>query len=149
MYRGLGVVESGGDQVLQEHGLVRDEERRIDLDLPKVALAAQGDGDHAATRRAVDLQFGKPLLHLAHLGLHLLGLLHHLPEILHACSSSMKSFSAGGAPSVSASPPESSAAKSPTSSTARPSGWAVESRGTTLNTAAPGQTVFTALTRGA
>src|SRR6266705_12795 len=82
----LRLVEGGDDEILEDLDLVGVDERLVDLDSPQVALAADRHLDEPAGG-AGHLDGLELRLHLGHLGLHLLRLLHHLPEILHATSS--------------------------------------------------------------
>src|SRR5690606_23961923 len=119
----LGVVEGGDDQVLDHAGVLGLEQRRIDADRAHLALAGQGDGDHAAARAALDHQLGQFGLHGLHLRLHLAGGLHHAHDVFHSSSSSC----GGGSPSGSA---------------------AASSRTVTLTSFAPGNVSIMALTSG-
>ena len=55
----------------------------IDLDPPWIAFGGHGDADHATARLAGDFGLFQRRLHVSHLGLHLLGLFHHLAKVLH------------------------------------------------------------------
>src|SRR5229473_5521456 len=83
----LRLVEGGDDEILEDLDLVGIDERLVDLDPPQIALAADRHLDEPAAGGAGHLDGLELRLHLGHLGLHLLRLLHHLPEILHATSS--------------------------------------------------------------
>src|SRR6185312_12164820 len=97
----LRLVEGGDDEVLEHLDLVGVHERLVELDLAQIALATDRHLDQPAAGGAGHLDRLELRLHLGHLGLHLLRLLHHLPEILHARSS--PSFNSS--PSVAPGPP--------------------------------------------
>src|SRR6266571_7269663 len=75
-----GVVHRRGDQIL-EHFLVLTDQGGIDVHSPDVVLAGHHHLDHAGARLAFDLDRGELLLKLAHVVLHLLGLLHQPGEL--------------------------------------------------------------------
>jgi hypothetical protein len=72
------LVDPNEVEVLEHPDLARIGQRRVDGDGAHLALAVERDLDHAAAGRAGDFGPGQLLLQLRHLGLHLLGLLHHL-----------------------------------------------------------------------
>src|SRR5512145_1088486 len=84
---GAGVVDGGDDEVFQHRDFIGIDELGIDLDAAHLALAGDGDRDHAAAGDAGHFRALEGGLDLLHLGLHGLGLLHHLAEILHASGS--------------------------------------------------------------
>src|SRR6185503_6594034 len=75
-----GVVEGGGDEVLEHLALVAHE-RGVDRDALYLVFAGHLHLDHACARLAFDLHRGEALLHAAHVLLHLLRLLHQLSDI--------------------------------------------------------------------
>src|SRR5258707_400523 len=101
----LRLVEGGDDEVLHHLDLVGIEQRLVELDLAQIALSADRHPAPPAAGGPGHLDRLGLRLHPGHLGLHLLRLLHHLPEILHATSSpslmsSLPSCSASGAPAA-------------------------------------------------
>src|SRR6185369_3735742 len=81
-----GVVERGNQEVF-EHFAVR-RERRIDAHPPHLVLACHDHFHHARARLALDFHGAQLLLHAAHVFLHHLRLLHHLPDVsFHRCFS--------------------------------------------------------------
>src|SRR5438270_1672908 len=75
-----GVVERGGDEVLQHFAIVTGQ-RRIDRDPLHLVLAGHLHLHHARARLAFDLERRELLLHAAHVLLHLLRLLHQLADV--------------------------------------------------------------------
>src|SRR5437764_708389 len=94
----LRLVEGGDDEVLEHLDLVGVDQRLVELDAAQIAFAADRHLDEPAARRAGHLHRLELRLHLGHFGLHLLRLLHHLPEILHATSSPSLLSSGAAAP---------------------------------------------------
>src|SRR5579871_6994710 len=93
----LGVLGGGADQVFQDFHLGRIDGLGVDLDRTHVALAVEGDPDHAAAGLARHLRPLELGLQFGHARLHGLGLLHHLAEILHQLSSTCSGTSAESA----------------------------------------------------
>src|SRR5262249_54433389 len=100
----LGVLGGREDEVLQDLDLRRVDQLGIDLHRAHLALAVERDRDHAAAGLAAHLHTLELGLHLGHAGLHRLGLLHELAEILHSSDSPSSgsdgsaALSAAGAP---------------------------------------------------
>src|SRR5712691_6006746 len=75
-----GIVERGGDEILQHFAIVTDQ-RRIDRDPLHLVFAGHLHLHHARARLAFDLERRELLLHAAHVLLHLLRLLHQLADV--------------------------------------------------------------------
>src|SRR5258706_5433850 len=83
-----GVVERRNEEVLQHLAISR--ERGIDAHAAHLVLAGHHHLHHARARLAFDFERAQLLLHAAHVLLHHLCLLHHLPDVaLHRCFSRM------------------------------------------------------------
>src|SRR5215469_1243965 len=89
---GARIVERGHDQILQHLAFVWDEQALVDLYALQITFAVEGQLNHPAAGR------------LGHLSLHLLRLLHQLPDVLHGPSSSASESSASSATSASSPP---------------------------------------------
>src|SRR6266478_5657063 len=75
-----GVVERGGDEVLQHLAIVAHQ-RRIDGDPLYLVLAGHLHLHHPSARLALDFERRELLVHAAHVLLHLLRLLHQLADV--------------------------------------------------------------------
>src|SRR3954454_448131 len=79
-----GVVQGRDDEILDDLGLVRDEERRVDAQALRLPLGGEDDPHHAAAGRALDLEAVELFLHGLHLLLHGLRLLHDPHQVAHS-----------------------------------------------------------------
>ena len=75
------LVDRGHDHVLKELGILGIDRLGVDRDLEQAHVAAHLELHHAAAGAGVDDLVLQPLLGLVHLGLHLLGLLHHRVQV--------------------------------------------------------------------
>src|SRR4029077_175152 len=116
--------------ILEHLGLLGLGERRIDLEAPELALAAERRAHQSAAGLALDLHLAEARLQLRHAGLHLLRLLHHLSEIFHGSPSLGSSASVSGSRDAASRPISRTAsmrAPGKASSTARTNGCAAAS----------------------
>src|SRR5215468_10727994 len=77
------LVHGGEDQVLEHGDIAGLHDFGIDLDGDQFAATVGSRGHHAAAGRRLDALFAQLLLHLRHLGLHLLRLLHESGDVFH------------------------------------------------------------------
>ena len=75
------LVDRRHDHVLEQLGILGVDGLGVDRDLEQAHVAAHLELHHAAARAGIDDLVLQPLLGLVHLGLHLLGLLHHRVQI--------------------------------------------------------------------
>jgi hypothetical protein len=80
------LVGGGQDHILEHLHIFRVHRGWVDLDALDLDGARHLHRHHAAARGRLDHLVGQVLLHLGHVGLHLLDLLHHLVVIgVHCC----------------------------------------------------------------